>query len=236
MSGQQQHQPLGPTDRGTSAATGGGGRGAPTALERPSLQRGPSLARTSTPGHSRAGSLAGAASGTLDDASIAAAQELASIMNQPAAAPTSWLGAWPWAQALVAEDYDAPPPPLPPGTLPEVGACRAPPHASGLLSGPVVYLWCQWPRRVPDAGAGALPRVAPRFRLCCSSGQQVTIGDFSRYLRSVGERLEVLERSREASQQRMQEALSPGTRTSGWLPTCLHHLGRWLFSARQVQT
>ncbi len=39
---------------------------------------------------------------------------------------------------------------------------------------------------------------------------QVTIGDFSRYLHSVGERLEVLERSQEASQQRMQEALSPG--------------------------
>lgn len=52
-----------------------------------------------------------------------------------------------------------------------------------------------------------LPTPLPRHR-------QVTIGDFSRYLRSVGERLEVLERSREASQQRMQEALSPGG--AGW--------------------
>lgn len=120
MSGQQQHRPQGATAGGTSASAATGGSSGGPSLGRGSSQRGPALARTSTSSHSRAGSLVGTASGTLDDASIAAAQELASIMNQPAAAPTSWLGAWPWAQALVAEDYDAPPPPLPPGTLPEV--------------------------------------------------------------------------------------------------------------------
>ena len=122
MSGQQQQRPLGAAGGGTSAGSGGGGSGGAASLGRTGSQRGPALARTSASSHSRTGSLVGTASGTLDDASIAAAQELASIMNQPAAAPTSWLGAWPWAQALVAEDYDAPPPPLPPGTLPEVGA------------------------------------------------------------------------------------------------------------------
>ncbi len=122
MSGQQQHRPLGAAGGSTSASAAAGGSGGAAALGRAGSQRGPSLARTSVSGHSRSSSLAGTASGTLDDASMAAAQELASIMNQPAAAASSWLGAWPWAQALVAEDYDAPPPPLPPGTLPEVGA------------------------------------------------------------------------------------------------------------------
>lgn len=70
------------------------------------------------------------------DASYAAAQELASVMNAPAGAGGGWLAAaWPFAQSLVQEDYDAPPPPLPPGTLPEVrreGVCaghtRLQPH------------------------------------------------------------------------------------------------------------
>lgn len=52
---------------------------------------------------------------------MAAAQELASVLNAP---PTpgaaSWLAGWPFGQAFGQEDYDAPPPPLPPGTLPEV--------------------------------------------------------------------------------------------------------------------
>ena len=66
-------------------------------------------------------------------------------------------------------------------------------------------------------------RLGIRLRYCycnaffsTSPSKQVTIGDFSRYLRSVGERLEVLERSREASQQRMQEALSPGASAFTW--------------------
>lgn len=117
MSGQQQRRAQGPP----TAAAGGGTSAAPVGRAA-SLARGASLGRGSAPSHSRAGSLAGSTSGALDDASFAAAQELASVMNQPAAAPGGWLGSWPWAQALVAEDYDAPPPSLPPGTLPEVGA------------------------------------------------------------------------------------------------------------------
>lgn len=53
----------------------------------------------------------------------AAAQELASVVNNPAA-QSSWL-AWPFSAGAV--DFEAAPPPLPPGTLPEVsrlGGCR----------------------------------------------------------------------------------------------------------------
>jgi len=45
---------------------------------------------------------------------------------------------------------------------------------------------------------------------------QVKLSDFSRYLRSVGDRLEAFERSREATQQRLHNALSPGACVSVW--------------------
>lgn len=65
----------------------------------------------------------------------------------------------------------------------------------------------------------------------CPALLQVTLADFSRYLRSVGDRLETLERSREADQQRMQEALSPGA-VGGvcwqWLGAVGCGTSRWL--------
>jgi hypothetical protein len=86
---------------------------APAAAGSGSLPRLASLALPSPGGlHSRTGSVAAA-----EDASFAGAQELASLMNAPAAASSSWLAAWPFGRT---EDFDAPPPPLPPGTLPQV--------------------------------------------------------------------------------------------------------------------
>lgn len=109
-----------------TAPGGGGGSGAHFD-SRSSSSRGFGLGRTTSLGmgapspggrmHSRTSSTLSAA----EEASMAAAQELASVMNAP---PTpggaSWLAGWPFGQAFGQEDYDAPPPPLPPGTLPEV--------------------------------------------------------------------------------------------------------------------
>ncbi|KAL4452640.1 hypothetical protein ABPG75_008302 [Micractinium tetrahymenae] len=148
-----------------SSSSGGGAAGRAPFDSRSRSSRGFGLGRTTSLGmgmaapspggrmHSRTSSTLSA----VEEASLAAAQELASVLNAP---PTpgaaSWLGGWPFGQAFGQEDYDAPPPPLPPGTLPEV-----------------------------------------------------QLSDFSRYLRSIGDRLEGLGRSREASQQRMANALSP---------------------------
>lgn len=58
--------------------------------------------------------------GTVTDAAVlnsSGSQELTSILNAPdAPSPTAWL-AWPFAAAAAGTEA---PPPLPPGTLPEV--------------------------------------------------------------------------------------------------------------------
>ena len=104
---------------------GGGGSGGPAHSR--SASRADSLSGISLPSPGRGLPSPGRPLGRTEslaaaaDASYAAAQELASVMNAPAGGGGGWLAAaWPFAQALVQEDYDAPPPPLPPGTLPEV--------------------------------------------------------------------------------------------------------------------
>lgn len=82
-----------------------------------------SLGRTLSAGLTSPGRLQSRNSSTLsaaEEASLAAVQELASVMNAPPAAAGSWLAAWSLTQAFGQEDFDAPPPPLPPGTLPDV--------------------------------------------------------------------------------------------------------------------
>ena len=112
MSGQQRRSHTAPTGTPTRASSGGGGGGlsrlpSPTSVQSP---RGQFLGRTS--------SIA-----ATEEASFAAAQELASVLNAP---PPSnpWL-AWSATLAQSLTDADGPPPPLPPGTLPEVrSACK----------------------------------------------------------------------------------------------------------------
>lgn len=137
---------------GGGAATGSGSHHGRTGSG--SLARMGTLGRASTLGHSRTSSMAlpsppSALPSPLsaDDATYAAAQELASVMNMPTAPGGSWLGAWPWATALYSEDYAAPPPPLPPGTLPEV--CRG-----GVAVG------ARRAQAVASSGPSACPRPA----------------------------------------------------------------------------
>ena len=121
-----------------SGTSGGSGAASGSNSRQQSLQRWGSGATLPSPGrlgavHSRAASLT-----SLDNAAYAASQELASVLNAPsgatAAASSSWLMGWPFAQG---EDYDAPPPPLPPGTLPEVRVVRMHPRiAPGLCRPP----------------------------------------------------------------------------------------------------
>jgi hypothetical protein len=82
---------------------------------------------------------------TAEEASFAAVQELASMLDVPSPSSSSWLGAWPFAGG--GDDVDAKPPPLPPGTLPEVCSaaglgraagfdCASPAHGS--------FVWIGW--------------------------------------------------------------------------------------------
>ncbi|PSC74274.1 vacuolar sorting-associated chloroplastic [Micractinium conductrix] len=142
---------------GSGASFAGGSASGSSSLASP-VTRTVSLA-SGTSSYGRAHSRTMSALTAAEEASMAAAQELTSVANAPPSAgggAAAWLAALPFGQAFGAEDYDAPPPPLPPGTLPEV-----------------------------------------------------KLSDFSRYLRSVGNRLEQFERSRAATQRRAAAALSP---------------------------
>jgi hypothetical protein len=130
-----------------------------------SLSRLASLALPSPGGlHSRTGSVAAA-----EDASFAAAQELASVMNAPAAASSSWLAAWPFAQT---EDFDAPPPPLPPGTLPEVRQGRQHPFNKPSLQPALPAAWGRFDLLQP---VGLMYRRRP-IAAACRCGWLTSVG------------------------------------------------------------
>ena len=107
---------------GSGASFAGGSASGSSSLASP-VTRTVSLA-SGTSSYGRAHSRTMSALTAAEEASMAAAQELTSVANAPPSAgggAAAWLAALPFGQAFGAEDYDAPPPPLPPGTLPEVG-------------------------------------------------------------------------------------------------------------------
>ena len=130
----------------------------------------------------------------------ASGQELASVVNSPAEAAAPWYA---WAFPGTGEDYNAPPPPLPPGTLPEVRVWAGRRAAGGRREGAAVP--CSSSAATPAADTGTSCDLSP----ACYAAQ-VSIHDFDRYLRLVGDRFEVFDRDRASSQERIQQALTPG--------------------------
>lgn len=100
---------------------------------------------------------------------------------------------------------------------------------------------CRWARCQRCAGrcleqhcSAAAVLLVWYYRSGCFPALQVSLQDFSRYLRSIGNRLETFERNREALRQRMQQALSPGHSMLAGSVGCVPLFDRFATTARAV--